>query len=78
MADGWEASALLQGNERTVLFTRVDLAGSVDAVVGVIPQFLPLGDPVGQAPQGEHDREHIGGDTSHQNPLPSLGEALSL
>src|SRR5699024_3293921 len=47
-------------------FTNVDLAGATNLAVGVLNAFGPLGDPAGEAAQGEEDGEH------------ELGEAHSL
>ena len=40
----------------------VDLARPSDAVFGGADHFFPMGDPAGQAPEGEHDGEHVGRD----------------
>src|SRR3990172_13277828 len=40
----------------------VDLARAVDAVVRAVALFEPVSDPAGQAPEHEHDGEHLGRD----------------
>ena len=53
--------ALDEGDEFALLVAHVEVHGAVDGLVGGEVHFAPVGDPAGQAAQGEKDREHVWG-----------------
>ena len=56
-------SAINHVHELSALVTLVDLARADDLVLWVLDELIPMGQPARKAGQGEHNREHLGGDS---------------
>ncbi len=52
-------ASVIHGDIIAFLCPYIDLTGTVQLPIGIVATFLPLADPPGQTPNGEHDGEHV-------------------
>src|SRR5665647_2306695 len=70
------ASAATHGKVLALGRAYVELAWAGDLELGVLDHLVPLGDPARQPPEGEHNREHLGGEA--QRPVDQPGVEIHV
>src|SRR3954453_17498635 len=75
-ADGAGSAALVDGDVRALGGADVDLARAADLGRGALDHLLPVRQPARQAPDGEEDREHLGGEA--HRPIDETGVEVDV